>query len=154
MKRLLIITTLVVASSSFALVWSANNRAADDAAILNNEKLVIESLKKRDANGFKSLVADDAILVGPEGVTTSAVASKYIFVPDYTLVNSTIEEPKVKMIDANNAILTYKSKSTEIFKGKSTTETTYATTLWVKRGVKWIAMFHQESAVPPAGANQ
>ena len=154
MKRLFIITVLIVLSSSFALVWSASRRAADDAAIVNNEKQIIEALKKRDANAFKSLVADDALLVGPEGVTTSAEASKFIFAPDYTMVSATVEDPKVKMLDANNAILTYKSTGTEIYKGKSTTMTAYATTLWVKRGGKWMAMFHQESEAQHAGANQ
>ena len=154
MKRLLIIATLVIASSSFALVWSANNRAADDAAIVNNEKQIVEALKKKDANAFKSLIADDAIIMGSEGRISSADATKFLFSPDYALVSGTVEDPQVKMVDANNALLTYKSTGTETYKGQSRTETAYCTTLWVKRGDKWVEMFHQESAVRPAGANQ
>lgn len=154
MKRLFTISALIVLSSSFALVWSASNRAADDAAIVNNEKQIIETLTKKDASGFKSLIADDAILVGSGGRTSAADATKFLLSPDYTLVSATVEDPQVKMVDANTALLTYKSTGTETYKGASHTSTSYCTTLWVKRGAKWVALFHQESETRPAGASQ
>ncbi|HKC64988.1 MAG TPA: nuclear transport factor 2 family protein [Pyrinomonadaceae bacterium] len=154
MKRLFIIAGLIVLSSSFALVWSASRRAADDAAIVNNEKQIIQTLTKKDASGFKSLIADDAILMGSSGRISIADAIKFLFSPDYSFGGATVEDPQVKMVDANSALLTYKSTGTETYKGQSHTSTAYCTTLWVKRGAKWVAVFHQESEMKPAGASQ
>jgi hypothetical protein len=64
-----------------------------------------------------------------------------------------VEDPQVMMIDKDAAILTYKSTGTETYQGKTETGISYATTVWVKRGGGWKAIFHQESMVPPAGAN-
>src|SRR5437763_14610817 len=119
MKRLFIITALIVLSSSFALVWSASRRAADDAAIVNSEKQIIQTLTKKDASGFKSLVPDDAILMGPEGRPSIADAVTFLFSPDCSFGNATVEDPQATLADANTAALTYKSTGTATHKGQS-----------------------------------
>lgn len=147
-KRILFITMLFIAASSSALVWSANRRAGSlEDALVAQEKQIIESLKKRDSASFKNLVATDALLVGSQGTIEASEATSQMFSPDYALVSATIEEPQAKMIDKDAAMLIYKTTGTESYKGKSHTETAYASTLYVKRGDKWVAMFHQESTM-------
>lgn len=152
MKRILVITMLVIAaSSSFALVRSATQKAgATEDALIAQEKQIIESLKKKDSAAFKNLVAEDATLVGPMGVNRAGAVIPMIFSPDYTLESVTVENPQVRMIDKDAALLTYKTTGTESYKGQSETSTGYASTLWVKQGDRWVAMFHQESMARPA----
>lgn len=122
-------------------------------AIIAKEKQILDALMKKDSKTFYTFVATDGMLNGPMGRTPVADFTKMAFGPDYTLSNSTIEDPQVMMIDKDAAILTYKSTGTETFKGQSNTGTSYATTIWAKRKGEWKAIFHQESMIAPATTN-
>jgi hypothetical protein len=160
MKRVVLIVVLMMvgASVSFGQATKSKtdksmkasasaNPVAD--AIIAKERQVLDALMKKDAATFNSLVASDAILNGPNGRMKVADFTKDAFGPDYTLSNSAIEDPQVMMIDKDAAILTYKSTGTETFKGQTQTASSYATSIWVKRGGQWKAIFHQESLMAP-----
>jgi hypothetical protein len=152
MKRILVSTLLLLAATTLALGQSVNKRshAEPDAvgdSIIAKEKQVLDAIKKKDAAGFKALVSDDAIVVGPQGTMTGGDAGKMLFSPDYSMVSATIDDPKVTMIDKDAAIITYKVTGTETYKGQSKTETAYSTSVWANRGGKWVAVFHQETSV-------
>jgi uncharacterized protein (TIGR02246 family) len=150
MKRILVVTLLIAAAASLVVAWAARPGATTTQdAIIANEKQIIEALKKKDAAAFKNLIAPDAMLLGSQGRLAMADFNKVVFGPDYTLVSATVEDPQVKMIDQDAAILTYKSTGTETFKGKTETGTSYASSIWTKHGDKWVAVFHQESLVAP-----
>jgi hypothetical protein len=52
---------------------------------------------------------------------------------------------KVIDIDANSAIVTYKSEQKGSFMGQPMPPVTYITTIWANHGGAWHAIFHQES---------
>lgn len=56
---------------------------------------------------------------------------------------------KVIPIDANAAIVTYKLDQKGSYMGQTFPPTTYATTVWMNKGGKWWAIYHQESAAAP-----
>ena len=62
-----------------------------------------------------------------------------------------ISDEKVSWVDANTAIVTYKWTGAGTFQGQPFPPATYASTVWTKKGDKWLAVFHQESeAAKPA----
>ena len=156
MKRLLALVVLIVAASSLCIIKSGSKSVMPNQdAVIAQEKLIIEALKKKDAKAFNDLVAPDAILYGLQGRLPISEFTKFAFGPDYTFGSATMEDAQVKMIDQDAAVLTYKTTGTETFKGESRTSTAYASTIWAKRGGKWVAIFHQESMVnAPAGGQQ
>lgn len=155
MKRLLALAILLAAASSIAIVRSANKSAdTTQDAIIAQEKQILEALKKKDSKSFHTLVASDAILVSSQGRLPIADFEKFVFAPDYTFVSATVDDPQVKMIDGDSALLTYKTTGTETFKDQTHTGTAYVTTLYAKRGGKWVGVFHQESMVNAEGGGQ
>jgi hypothetical protein len=149
MKRILFISLLIAASSSFALVWSINRRAATvEETIIAQEKQIIEAINKKDQAAFKNLVSQDAMVVGMHGPIKAAEALPILFGPDYKSEGGAIESPQVKMMDKDAYMITYKATGTESYKGESMTNSVYASTLWVKQGDKWVAMFHQVTLIP------
>jgi uncharacterized protein (TIGR02246 family) len=150
---------LLVASVAFGQATNqkpnnGSNAAASSVAeaIIAREKQVTDALMKKDAKAFNSLVASDGMLNTAQGRMSVADMSKVMFSSDYSLTNATVEDPQVVMIDKDAAILTYKTTGTETYQGHTDTSTAYATTIWVKRGGDWKAIFHQESMMPPAPA--
>lgn len=149
MRRILLISLLIAASSSFALVWSINRPGVTiEETIIAHEKQIIEAINKKDQAAFKGLVSQDALVVGMHGPIKAAEALPILFGPDYKSEGGAIESPQVKMMDKDAYMITYKATTTESYKGESMTNSVYASTLWIKQGDKWMAMFHQVTQVP------
>ncbi|OLE96867.1 MAG: hypothetical protein AUG75_15065 [Cyanobacteria bacterium 13_1_20CM_4_61_6] len=164
MKRIVVVCILMMVAASVAFGQGNRSRtkhrmrascasATDPVAemLIAKEKQITEALMKKDTKTFNSLVAGDGFLNTPHGRMNVADFTKVMFGPDYSLSNSTVEDPQVTMIDTDAAILTYKSSGTETYQGSTQTSTSYATTIWVKRGGVWKAIFHQESMSAPSG---
>jgi hypothetical protein len=162
MKRILIVAVLMMMAATVALGQAANqnsnaaqNKTATGAdaveqTIIAKEKQITEALIKKDAKTFDMLVASDGMLNGADGRIPVSAFKAIAFGPNWTLTSSTVDEPQVIMIDKDAAILTYKSTGSGTFNGKTESGTSYATTIWARRGNEWKAIFHQESMIPPA----
>jgi len=134
-----------------AALWQTNVKKKEtvERLLIANENRINEAIKKRDLGGFNNLVADDAVTVGSKGVVTAGELTKFLFDARFVLVAFSIEQPQVRMLDGDVALLTYKFTVVTSFDGKKTTGTTYASTIWAKRKSKWVAVFHQEADIPP-----
>jgi len=66
-----------------------------------------------------------------------------------------ISDEKVAWVDPNTAIVTYKWTGSGTFQGQAFPAVTYVSTVWTKKGDKWLAAFHQETeAAKPAPAKK
>jgi len=61
-----------------------------------------------------------------------------------------ISDEKVISVDPNTAIVTYKWGRLGHVPGKPFPTNVFASTVWTKKGDKWLAVFHQESEVAKA----
>jgi hypothetical protein len=114
-----------------------------DKALIANERKVADAIAKGDKNAFSSLVAPTGWSVDATGVMK---ASDLIAMFDQVKVTSwAISDEKVSWIDGNTAILTYKWTGAGTFQGQPIPGTVFASTVWTKKGDKWVAVFHQES---------
>lgn len=155
MKRILATFVLLLAASSLTFAQTNGKMAAKGKPSLADtlaakERAVLDAIVKKDRKAFDSIVASDAVLSTPMGRMSMADAAKMLFDPAYSLSNAMIEDPQVMMIDKDAAVLTYKATGTETYQGKSSPTTSYATTIYARRGGEWKAIFHQESMVAPA----
>jgi hypothetical protein len=122
----------------------ASGLSALDKALIANENKVADALMKKDKAAFTALV-------DPKG--WAADATGFMKVSDFlggldqlVIKNYKISDEKVAWVDANTAIVAYKWTGSGTYAGQPFPGTVYASTVWTKRGDKWIAVFHQETA--------
>ena len=144
-----LVATLMFASICAAQCGPAKPKGAAagslDEMIVAQEQAIIDAFKKRDADAFKSHVDMDATLVSGEGIIKLSDVMSAMFSPDITFSVYTLEDPHVRMVGKDMAMISYKSNVTTTTKGKTESETTFETTAYVRRAGKWVAVFHQSS---------
>jgi hypothetical protein len=131
------------------LYETAQTHSALDRAIIANENKIVDAIMKKDKVTLKSLIAADGGVSGSEGFATHAdfLAS----IDQLTIKSFKISDEKVVWVDPNTAVLTYKFTGSATHNGQPLPASTYSSTVWTKRGDKWVAVFHQESeAAKPA----
>jgi hypothetical protein len=119
------------------------------AMLIAREQEVWEQIKKKNAQGFATYLAEDQIYVTKDGVHSKAETVKGIAEAGPPVV--TFSDWKVMMIDKDAAIVTYTTKVGAVVACGPEPVTQRESTVWVKRGGKWLALFHQDTPAASAG---
>jgi hypothetical protein len=137
-------------------IGAAQDKAEREKALLANEMKVTEAVAKGDKATFTSMVANDAWSADNTGITK---VSDFVTMFDQIKVSTwKITDPKVLLVDANNAVVIYTWTGAGTFQGQPIPSKVYAATVWTKKGEKWLVAYHQESEAakppPPAPARK
>ncbi len=122
-----------------------------DKALVANENKINEAVAKGDKAAFSALVAPDAWSIdamGPMKVSDFIAAFDQLKIKTWKLTDQ-----KVAWADGNTAVVTSKWTGSGTFQGQPVPPVSYCSTVWNKKGNKWLAVFHQESEAaktPPA----
>ncbi|MFN2481357.1 MAG: DUF4440 domain-containing protein [Pyrinomonadaceae bacterium] len=138
------------ANANRANANAANSNGAATAAspammtadVEANEKAVWDALKRKDWDAFASFLAEDSLEVEGRGVYDKAGTLSSVKAFDFT--STSMSDCKATAIDEDAKINTCTVKGMDPNK-KPFTER--ATTIWVNRGGKWMAAFHQGTTV-------
>jgi hypothetical protein len=150
MKR--IPTVAVGIAILISAMTPARSACAQDAqaekTIIANERAINEAVVKGNLAGFKEHVAADGWSV--EGQMGRAPVSEFMkqfdaMSKDMKMSSWDITESKVQWVDANTAIHSYKWTGSGTVQGQPIPSPVWASTVWSKKGGKWMAVFHQES---------
>lgn len=164
MRRILItfLAVIFITSSAFAQAVGekaaekkdANSNAAKpkpamtkkelERKLVAGEKSLWEAFKNKKPEVFKKTLTADGFQIDGMGVSAKAdiaTGMSACEIKDYSL-----SDFKVTTINASAALLTYKGSQHGTCGGQAVPETVYASTVWVNRGGRWQALFHQESA--------
>jgi len=123
-----------------------------EAEAIAKEKEVWEAIKKKDYNAFSDMLDEQAISVFNEEVQDKAGTVKGLngFVPTDVVFSGW----KFLPIDKDAAIVVYTVNYKATVNGQPIPpQSSYATTAWVNRNGKWLAIYHQDSEIlkqPPA----
>jgi hypothetical protein len=132
--------------------------APSESAAIAQEKAIWDTIKNKDYNAFGRMLADDQVEVGSEGLYDKAgtIAS----VKDFEPTEMSFTDWKFLPINNEAIVLTYTVALKGKYKGKEfPPESIRASTAWVNRNGKWLAMYHQSSPIttapppPPAAAS-
>lgn len=123
----------------------AKGKSSIEDMLIAREKEILELIKKKDIQGFAAYLADDQLYVNDKGIHTKAQALKSV--AEGTLLEFALDDWKVLMVNKDTALLTYRVTSKGIVNGQEVSGVTRESTLWVKRGGKWLAVFHQDTTV-------
>jgi hypothetical protein len=167
MKRLLALAALLVAASACTTTTNSNTGAGNTNANTNantaaatptpaagptqadleaKEHQVWDAIKAKNWDAFASMLADDFIIVGGDGVETKAKMMEGM--KKYDLTEYTFSNVRLVKVDADLAVLTYDVTEKSSYDGKPTSgKPSHSSSAWAKRGDKWLAVYHQESEV-------
>jgi hypothetical protein len=142
---------------TLAIVGTAAGAAAQDAAtekqLLANERAISEAIAKGNAAAFKEHVAAEGWYIDAMAGRASVAGFLKEFdklAKELKVASWDLTEPRTHWVDANTAVLTYKWVGKGTYQGQPMPSPVWCSTVWAKRGGKWMAIFHQETnPMPP-----
>ena len=141
----------VAANANTAATPAASPAGVSDAEIAAVDREIWETVKAKNWDGFAAHLADEAVTITQDGISDKAQSLEGIKKLDLT--EYTLSDTKVVKLDADAAVLTYTVKTKATYEGKPLPDTpSRDTTVFVKRGGKWLAVAHLETYAeqPPA----
>lgn len=121
----------------------AKPAATNEDEAITRERQVWDAIKKRDYVAFANFLADDQIQVEAESVNDKVGSVNGIQKID--LSSAALSNFKVVKLDGDASLVTYMVKAAAISPNPER-----ASSIWVNRGGKWLAVFHQGTEVKPA----
>jgi hypothetical protein len=139
------------ANTNATPVASATPAGPTQADLEAKERQVWDAIKAKNWDALGSMLADDFVIVGSDGVHDKAGTLEQL--KKYDLTEYTFSDIKFVKVDADLAVLTYTATEKSSYGGKpSSGKPSRASSAWVNRGGKWLAAYHQESEVMPMPA--
>jgi uncharacterized protein (TIGR02246 family) len=149
MKRSMIALTLLTLVATFAFGQTTRNESVE-AQIVALEKSAFEAWKNKDRKFFEEHMSEDGQYLDLNGVGGKAQYVKAIIDNDCTVSRYSLDNTKVTMLNKDVALLTYRYAHDVVCGGNPEASPLWASTIYVKRGGKWLIAFHQE--IPAAQA--
>lgn len=108
------------------------------------EKKLWDAFKNKDPKPFKSGLAADAFAISENGIEKKEDTVKMIPTAPCEIKSYELSDWKLTMINSSTALVTYKGKTDGTCAGTAI-PTVWCSTIYVNRGGKWLAVFHQET---------
>ena len=163
MKKLFVIVCSLVLTAACATPPPGNQNTATtnantaaspavppmtEAEAIVKEKAIWESIKVKDYDAFTAMLAPEQIEVMSEGVMDKASSVEGVKQFEPSEVN--FSDWKFSSIDHDAFLLTYQVAVKGKFRGQEfPLQTSRASSAWVNRDGKWLAIYHQECEVKP-----
>ena len=123
--------------------------AMTEADAIAQEKAIWDAVKNKDYEAFGNMMAADQLEVTGEAVFDKA--GSIVAVKDFEPTELVFSDWKFLSIDKDAFVVTYTVNVKGKFKGKEfPAESGRASSAWVNRNGKWLAIYHQECPVKPA----
>jgi hypothetical protein len=142
---------MVAALLAFAMfAFAEGGNSATEQTLTQTEKGLWEGWKGHDAEPFKKVNMDGAIDVGTGGIRMGDQLVKDMGSTMCTVTSYSLDTPTFKWLDKNSVLMVYRANQDAVCADQKLPPVIWATTLWVKKGGAWKAMFHQETAASKA----
>lgn len=127
----------------------ARAKGGDISATLEaNEKAILETIKNKDATGFMALVDKDGMSADMNGFMKADGVPAMM--KDFDMRSYDMKDPHAMMVSKDAYLFTYTMTMDGSYKGQAVPPLpTYVSTLYVKRGAKWLGLYHQETMAMP-----
>jgi uncharacterized protein (TIGR02246 family) len=102
---------------------------------------------KKDREALLKLMTDDHESIMTFDHTSNA-NELLKSLPDYNFSEYKISEQRIKFVTEEVAFASHHATIKGTFKGKEVPSPVYVTTVWLKRGGKWVEAFYQETPLP------
>jgi len=116
--------------------------ASKETALMDLEKSAWETYKNKQADAFRKNLAANYYGVYSDGIKSLEAETADMAKTD--LRDYSFTDTKVTFSGSDVATVTYKVTTQASFNGKDMSGTYNAASVWMKRGAKWLGVFHTE----------
>jgi hypothetical protein len=120
-------------------------REQSQKIIIATENKLWEAWKNKDSKAFKDNLAAESVIIGDGGVSTKTESLKEIESMPCQIKSFELTNIKISFITNETAILTYKAVHDGSCDGQPLPAKVWASSTYVKRGLRWWAASHQET---------
>jgi hypothetical protein len=149
MKRFIIPVAFTLVACAVAL-GQAKRNSSIEAELIAIEKRGFEAWKKRDKQYFLDTTTESSQNIISSGVMNRELWAFLSSSPHCTPKSFEMDNTKLIMLNPETALLIFRSTQDVVCSGKQAPSQNWVSTIYVKRGEKWLTAFHQET---PAQAN-
>ncbi len=110
-----------------------------------NETALWNAWKNKDAKPFQMWLSADSVNVGDQGVAGKSDITKEMASMPCEVRSFTLSDWKLTMLNPSTAVITYKGAQDGTCAGTALPAAVWASSVWVQRGSRWLAAFHQET---------
>lgn len=146
MKREVSIVFLVVLFASVGITWAQKSAANDTLKedLITLEKQSWAAWQKRDGAFYQTFLSDDHVEVGGGGISTKKEVVEFVGSPVCVVKSYSVDNFNVTIFSADSALIVYHAEQDTTCNGKRAPSPTWVTSLYIKRGGKWLnAMFEE-----------
>ena len=138
------VTLIAVVSVCLAQASPAKpaKSASNETAITHLETSAWEAYKNKQADAFKKLMSEDYCGEYAEGIKN--LDREVADMAKTDLRDYSLADMKVVFPSADVAVITYKTTIQQTSEGKDMSGTYNSGSIWVKKGGKWLEVFHTE----------
>jgi len=132
----------------FAVIITQANTSADKIKedLIALEKQSWVAWQKRDGSFYQRTLSDDHVEVNSGGMATKKEVVDFVGSPVCVIKSYSVDNFNVTIFSADSALIVYHAEQDTTCNGKSAPSPTWVTSLYVKRGGKWLnAMFEEAS---------
>ncbi|MDQ3668487.1 MAG: nuclear transport factor 2 family protein [Acidobacteriota bacterium] len=139
-------TNRETAPTNSAATATPTSMSITEADVIAKEKAIWDTIKNKDYVTFGNMLADDLVEILPDAEYDKA--GSIANVKDFEPTEVTFADWKFLRIDQDAVVLTYHVTMKGKYKGKEfPAESARASSAWVNRNGKWLAIYHQECPV-------
>lgn len=146
------------AKSSAKAAAKAGGNAATEDAIKKMEKDLWDAWKNKDMKPFEAMLSEDAKSVDAMmGAVDKPAMLKSMSDQPCDVKSYAFSDDKISWINKDAAVYTYTATVDATCGGQKIPDKVYCSSVWAKRGTKWVGVFHQETPampMPPAKPTQ
>ncbi len=148
--RVTLVSTVVLALLMSVAPLLAEDNAALESSLKNKEQAGWQAWKDKDPKAFQDMVPDDVVNIADGMVDRGKQNILKDLSSGVCTVNSfSLSDFSFQWIDSDAVMLTYTATQDATCNGKKQPGKVIASSLWVKKGGKWMSPFHQETTAEP-----
>ncbi|MBA2647439.1 MAG: nuclear transport factor 2 family protein [Pyrinomonadaceae bacterium] len=145
MKKIMMILMIAIGVSSVAFGQTKMSKDSKvETQIIALEKQGWEAWKNKNAAWFQTNLAEDALQVNGGGVLNKSQIVK-ITGTDCEIKSFSLDNFKFLMLDKNSALITFTGMQDGVCSGKTIPAKVHSTSVYVKRGGKWLNALYTET---------
>ena len=145
-KKFILFCVTLIAVVSVCLAQASPAKpaksASNETAITDLETSAWEAYKNKQADAFKKLMSEDYCGEYAEGIKN--LDREVADMAKTDLRDYSLADMKVVFPSADVAVITYKTTIQQTSEGKDMSGTYNSGSIWVKKGGKWLEVFHTE----------
>lgn len=148
-NKFVFLTTILLCLAASAFGQKMSKADSTEKALMDMEQMAWKNMVDKKYDDFARIIAEDYQGIYDIEVTTKA--QELAELKQITIKKADVTNIKVKMLDPMTAIVTSNVMLDMIMPdGKSMMDNVRATTVVVKRGDKWLVVYHSHISIKPA----